>query len=1272
MQRVRCSQPFRARGAALVIVLALLALVMVLVIATLDTSRSHARHESLMADGLEADALTQLPANIVLTQLKRATTQETSDEGERVLWTSQPGMIRIFGTKVPSGGDQPQAVMHHRLYSAPAMSTPTFDVTSETAAIKQWASQPAAFTDLNEPVFINRGGVVVAHHPIADPAMLDVVDGYALRTRPPGADGLHPLPLPAAWMYVLKNGRLVMPESPDGNGVTFDAAKVTALNPVVARIAFWTDDESCKLNLNTASEPEPWDMPAANTPTERGYATRLPSEAESHRASTHPAFTSLSVVMKHFGGGHAGNAQWPPAEPVNPLDAGTSSWWNKYLACYQSLVPHGLLSDGTARQDRHFASVGEFYFAPDRTRNGLSEGFAMRPDDLRRTRFLLTTHSVAPELNPFGQPKIALWMMPKDASSRTQTDRRINTCSMIDSTHEFMFQRAANWSSTIHQGSSQSTSADWTNVPRNAQLYAWLQKQTAAPIPGVGASFVSKYGVRSRDQILTSMLDMLRWSVNTSAWLPPPSGSSNSQGLAEQSALPLTITNSDGTAYTRGFGRLPTITEVAVVFAFTDVERKPDGQPRDDNNDGICDRAAKLRCFLVLNPFIAASGAPAVSPAWSVRIRRLQHFTIGQGIGLLLPGGNARNRCTLSNSLPLTSGSSWGGGTSAYACFASQFMQPDGSPKLIGRRDDPARDFPFISSSDVTVPASFGRPGTTIRFSGGAIIVDLMAPNASQTSPQNNDSIHSVEMEFPDKHIPMPSLLVADFKNGPRKVDDRFTPVMMNGELRLPLIQRGDVVRSMILNPNGPTQGDARMLAAKRDLFLADDPTNAAWFVVHPGYEAEGAAIASSPPIAQTLRDGARMITGQFGAPQAQPTRQTAGTLLPGVSYASNAIPAVPLGLNGALQSGRLGDWETGAGLLEDGPFVNRAPASANGALTRASTAASSSVAAPLFSAVHFGAIPSGVFGDASNATPRPWQTLLFCPNPAGRSTSADKPGRYESTARDHFGFATPPDHLWLEFFWNPVTAPWLMSTDFATEGKVNMNFQVLPWTWLRRATAMHGALQGVRMPAIPTQALMNEGNSPKGRDDGSSVAQEFRYAVNADATLAAFEQRFDAGSVFRTPSEICEMFLVPKRITGHAYDGGGTSPSDPSKLEAKDMVSWWNGSAGTMSDAFEVTGDNLRESPYAQLYSRLCTQSNVYRVHYRVQVLKKARGTLPAVWDEKRDRVVSERRGSHVIERFLTPGTTLPDPATDAAAPSLHTRQRFVITSHERFAPTP
>ena len=1121
------------KGSALVIVLLLVAMIMLLVLAVLDTGSAATKQSELTSAGRDAEALENLPTQIVITQLQRATTQTITDEGERLRWTSQPGMIRVFGTQPEKGKDRPSARMHYRLYSAPVMNSVTLDAAAEVEALSDWTSEPCVFTDINAPAMSLRNGKPHHVYPIADPAALGRVDGFEMRDPGPGSNLNGTLPMPVAWMYVTQDGRIVMPTSVDGTHASFPSNIVNKSNPIKGRIAFWTDDETCKLNLNTASEASPWDLPAADTQAERNRAANPPLVSESHKSSAHPAFTSLSPVLKTFGQASLLSPQWPKPDVIDPKSTSATDWRN-YQKVYQALVPHGLTETANPKDERHFATVDEFFYNPQRQTNGASDGFLMNREDLNISRFFLTTRSNSPELNPFGGPKLPLWMVPKDPQRRILTDQQIVQCTTLndhtDKKREFVFQRASYWTSTDQPGSSQSASDDWNLVPRNQELYKWLQSMTGMAIPGVGGRFTDKYGFHSRDQILTSMLDMLRWGSNTASYLPPSFGSRNPRGLAEQCAVPLAI--GEGDAATRGFGRFPTVTEVAVVFAFTDVERDSSGNPKDANGDGICDRATKLRAFIVLNPFLPACGPPSTSPAWSFAIRRLMKWTIGPGTSLQLPGGNVRNRCTLSGSQPVNVGGSsahgWGGGTTAHACFASQFLQADGTPKELGERDDPARGFPFVSMADVTLQnAADGRPGTKLKFSGGQIMVDLMDANSGLVQPTDADAIHSVEVEFPSKDLTMPSLKVSDFQNGPRLLDNRFKPVLEGDEVRLHLIQPGDIVRSIILDPKGRSQGDVRLLAAHRQLKITgdDDVKNAAaWFTVHPDCNSK------TLTIAQSLRDGAYQATGQYGAPNLQPTGKTAGSLLKQVQYAAEAVPCVPVGLEAAQQikvgsdpGGRIGDWETGLGQLEDGPYVSRSclsPAACFDFRPQLYPPGQAPALPPLCqmpSAFCFGGIPSGVFGDSKSEIPRPWQTLLFCPNPAGRTTSASSPGSYNGAAHDHFGFASPPDHLWLEFFAMPITTPWPMTSRFATEGKVNLNHQIMPFTWMRRATALHGALKGVRITASPTAAL----TSPSSPAKNNAAECTFRYEVDANKTVQGMDAVFDSGDVFRYPSEI-------------------------------------------------------------------------------------------------------------------------------------------------------
>jgi hypothetical protein len=137
-----------------------------------------------------------------------------------------------------------------------------------------------------------------------------------------------------------------------------------------------------------------------------------------------------------------------------------------------------------------------------------------------------------------------------------------------------------------------------------------------------------------------------------------------------------------------------------------------------------------------------------------------------------------------------------------------------------------------------------------------------------------------------------------------------------------------------------------------------------------------------------------------------------------------------------------------------------------------------------------------------------------------------------------------------------------------------------------------------------------------------------YRFPIDLDKTIDEMElwlndQSADVASrstfLFRSPSEICDIDLYPK--------GGSGMPPAPS---VTNWSSFWTSNA--------ATGDNMRERPYAHIYPRLTTKSNVFTLHMRCQAIKKSPTSDPKEFDPKRDQVVGEYRGSSVIERFIDP----------------------------------
>ena len=1321
----------------MILVLGALALMSFLVVAILSMARTEDRAAKASAEILDARGLAELPPQLVISQIRRA----TSNLGMEFTWASQPGMIRVYQNQ----SSETRAPLYEvfKLYSSEMMNVlgADFQPLQEVEKLREWASYPSVFTDLNAPIPVRPiqkvGGTapnalesdVQYIYPILDPDALGLVDGFEVNSATvPSATEAQPVPMPAAWLYVLRDGRMITPISGEATKAVFPTGQVSAQNPIVGRIAFWTDDESCKLNLNTATEPAPWEAPRLNSGTDHAYAEYQPARNEFHRQPGHPAFTALSPVFRSFGKDAGSTGGTNAFEPMpDPVKAGAFGTFNEntgsdaerfkdYVESNQRLAPRTSdHSTGNSRErgsnygtraptepeilkgERLYSTIDELLFNPARTPqsvtgDGLQGAATLTPEDVRRVRFFLTTRSAAPELNPFNRPKISLWPVQAEDSERSELDKKMCIAATFAG-HPHYWQRRSSWASEASPGSSQSRSED-ALITRNAALLGYLQELTGRAMPGYGSSFLEKYGEANRDHLILSMFDSIRSGVNLEnvqrtngdvqfRYLPPSRGTGvgAQPAVGEYSAVPLAMASNDSEAKSmdvKGFGRFPTVGEVAVVFVATAAQKNINGQGfLDADGDQLADKTTKVRAFIILEPFVPSPGQPASSPAVRYGLQGLDAWQLG-GTALGFPVGavdgkaGPMNRCTFS-ATRLINNLTLGGNASPFNGLEAQFLTTEGEPKEIGIANE--TQFPWVSEEIVLNPPV--EANQKMAFKGGLIKLEIRpGMGAAADSPV----IQTMEIQFPDLEIPAPQLVVSRPEN--EALNARFALQNVNGQLRQALIQKGDVVRSMELDPTGPTKGDYRILASL--------------YTVPKEYFRSVPSLSPTSNVQldkelHTLRSGAYTEGGQFGgaapmnegrmansAVAGQLVTGAAGAVVPTQDVRLFPYPSAVPGLAGARQfSTRFGDWDNGPGLIEDGPYVNRwdfgnliserngieggGYFSRKGPFVSEDDGITQTPLRQISSAVAFGSLPTGVYGQPDAPNPlvvRPWQTLLFCPNPPSRATA---PG-VALTNEDHFGFMGVPDHQWLEFFWMPVIEPRPLSVAMATEGKVNLNHQIMPYTYIRRATALHGALEGVRITAIHQSATadITSPAHPKSPDPKNPSSLQFRYAVNVTATLRGMdEDRFNQGDLFRSASEICETFLVPKRFgepevagevqqsTDHRY-GDATATTG---LTRSNMVEWWNGKAdapGTV-DAFEPTGDQARESPYAEIYPRICTRSNVYQVHYKVQFLRKSRATDVNVWDETKDRVASEQRGSATIERYLdTTDTTQLDHVTE------------------------
>lgn len=521
-----------------------------------------------------------------------------------------------------------------------------------------------------------------------------------------------------------------------------------------------------------------------------------------------------------------------------------------------------------------------------------------------------------------------------------------------------------------------------------------------------------------------------------------------------------------------------------------------------------------------------------------------------------------------------------------------------------------------------------------------------------------------------------------------------------------------DVVRSMV-----PVMGDYRILAAMQNVptsFWQPHPLSgnpevrmAHNFTSFSGSTESGYKVArnpSNPLPTKTVYDGTSMVP--------IPTYFTLDRslqLVAGALYSDGRQPDLPNDPQVAQIANSFGDFDTGIAASREGPYINKpdegnyyANNTTRNGITRFyrsgyfydswqqsddwNTGIFMTPNRMIASPVMFGSLPSAVWpgstvpgsgnpsGLPSSTNYQPWQTLLFRPyvkNVAVAQTT-------------HPGERNPQDHYLLDMFFMPVVEPYAISEPLSEAGKINMNYQMLPFSYIRRATGMHAVLKGEYMTAIPL-ADVNAAKGVKAATFTGGQSDEFWSDSNGNKywhrpvdpvkTLEQFDERFNFAAgvaafqkgLFRSASQICETFMIPKTALGPG-DPVGSFGVLTAATRKTAMQTFWQNHA--------VTGENIRERPYSNIYSRVTTRSNTFRVHVRSQVIKKARSTDADTFDPVKDAVLSEYRGSTVLERFIDPTDTtkpLPDYAASAAPLSeepLDTFYQFRTLETKRFAP--
>lgn len=1187
-------------GAALIIVLLFLVMLTGMAIGLFVSVRSESTVASSYEAAMTSRLLSESATQIVQAQIADATRGLTTDGGVRA-WASQPGAIRTWD-------DTGKAREIFKLYSSDSM---VISGDSSKRMIEEipptWAEAEfrEIYTNLNEPATSREGALV---YPIVDPSVLlpgsggaanSLVDGFAIVGTEQTA------PMPARWLYVLKDGKLRAGTPQNGMVEIPDA---TAINPIIGRIAFWTDDESSKVNINTASEGSYWDTPRVYSREDfgnyqgtssnvdvPGLALCQPAQREFQRYPGHPATTSLSPILAKL---MARNGLAMPAAPrVSP----------EYYQFAPRIVPGGsdggtvmptaaLMPDG----DRLYASTDELMFSSVFS-GGASGGGQRQPNasdsnapkyltisDLQKIRFFLTSSSSSPETTLFNQPRISMWPVHTNPVRRTPYDKLAVFCSSIKG-KEF----------SITRSDARSMTTDATG--RNLKLYQYLQAQTARNIPGYGGNFLAKYGTRGatgaveRDQILTSIVDYIRStslqdkSTGATPFTPIFSKSAGAN-LGAGEVLPIRFGN------TQGFGRFYSISEVGLQFFGT-----RDGA----NKDG-------MQAMLVLEFATPQQGLGAMRCNLKYSVTGLDAIhvqyegdTVWRPLEFAAGGTNYMERADLNTFHGRSVGGTEGPGQA--------FLKADGSKKDMVAGANNRNQYPFVTRAQVPFPGST-RPAR-FRFgnaTGGPVDVLVTIADAS-----NGAEVQRVRLQFPPGQFKVPGY------HSTRPITTNTFDFVQVTDTMVSLEPAG-IKGNAADAADDPTAGDIRMVEG-----LTEVP--ASRFRPHRSYSTSGVQWAHG-----FLSAVGEPYRGATNGKLANVTtyRQTQGNSI--ITRQPDVPSRVPTGVR--RSDGGPGDWDTGFGDQKDGAHINK-PDEGDAVFTDAQAGeirrpyllgfgnGFASVGQVYFSpnrqipsALMLGSIPTGV------QSFRPWQTLLFHPQPE----DAGHPGK-----------TSPPDHLIADLFWMPVIEPYAISQPFATSGKINMNYDIQPFTYIRRDTGLRAVMKSTKFLAI--EGRLANAYKPLDPKNSAGFIPDQRVKIDMDQTLTAFETRFDRGEIFKSATEICEVPLIPE----------GT--------KAASIAAFWT--------ARNLTGDNVREKPYADLYPRLTTKSNAFTVHFHVQSLKKVRGTNPTLWDPAKDQVLSDHRGSTLIERYVDVNDPrLPDFAVGQE--SIDPYYKFRVIHTRRFQP--
>jgi hypothetical protein len=1289
---------YSRRSSALIIVLACLVFISVLILAFFASITTERESAQFYANDSSVKLLSDSTLSIVMGQIVNAT-RGTDVNGLTLSWASQPGMIRNYNLQGSAAG-------YYKLYSWTNMiGTGAFNPYAAGEQVPaNWASNKAIYTDLNEPITEGSGASAVTNFPIVDPSATNTVIGFSVSNTAPVSPADY-APMPVQWLYVLQRGQVISPDS-GGNGTTVTFAQSSlqpnATNQIVGRIAFWTDDDTSKVNLNTAAgdvwagNPGSfWDTPRYYSNFETNLAYAQPANGEYQRYPGHPSTVYLSAVFPTLLTTPAQIYALSPRVALGGSLSGTT------------YPQASMLTSGQVNSSRLYTSVDELLLATNITSGVRSLNSPLSKSSVEQAKFFLTAASRAPEVNLYNEPRVVIWPVSSTAITGTYCtpyDKLLAYCGTVN-TNYYYFQRGPSGASSTNADlpTTASTTVPATDLTRNRQLITYLRNLTSQPVPGFstgGETFQSKYPT-DRDEILTEIFDYIR-SLNTQdQGVTTPYTPVALNTLGEGQIFPITdTTHADSNTTTlRGFGHFPVVTEATLLFSGigqTSLAGTTNYfSPAGGSTVAPAPGKTRMQAALLLKLFDPSQGYAPLTPNFNVVVKGMSGMQWnGTSIGFNDPATFTVTNC-------ITNPAHGTGGEMGVTALVAGTGYTNAASGLISA---PANTLD-VASGTMTAPATFTTSDTKF--------------TVAMTDTLGN-TLQTYNLEFPAGTFPVPGLAPLVQDTGTfvqvdfRDLTARFNS--HNSTMQQTFICGTDVARSIALTtdprliatlsnvplqyPGGPSLGQnifakvagydtSTTLRAHGIFDLANGNhrglvgyttpgklVNSVTYSltetgIAPDFTYSSGTLTGTAALATAWNSGIQVIGG--------PTVTGTVTRSSGVNngagiYDANIFSLVggyAVGTPGVFLPGSTtlpGDWDTGNGGDKDGAFINKAdegailynriglaaflPYFSAGYVTSTNVGSTLIVAIgsnfspnrQMPSAGMFGSLPTGVFSN------KPWQTLLFRPSPDGNVLPSESPA--------HIGAQSPQDHLLMDLFSMPVVEPYAISDPFSTAGKVNMNYQIVPFTYLTRSTALQAAMRSEQILAIPgttgtTYKLTNTTN--------------YRYFLDLAQTLTGFNNMFTTGTpdgsgstpdIFRSATQICNIWLVP---AGQSLTYAG-------------MRAFW---LNTTASGGILTGDNVRERPYANLYQKLTTKSNTFTIHMRVQTLKMAKVVDPtyASWVEGSDQIVGEYRGSSTIERYLdTSSSNIPDYATLSqpltAGQAIDNFYKFRVIETKQFTP--